>query len=69
MSLLYSKENNRDKIRIIETTTTDCLWILLELIKESILFGNVYVPSQNSKYFKRDIVEKNNVDIVEISVK
>ena len=53
-----------DNIKVIHTDTQDVLWFLFNFEESRILFGNCYIPPENSRFFKRDIFEQIDLDIV-----
>ena len=68
VAVIYN-EKYVDHIRFIDTNTPDCLWFKIVLSNgQTLLCCNVYVPPKGSRFFKNDIFEKIECDLIQFKI-
>ena len=58
----------REYINILNSKTQDVLWFTLNFEGFKMLFGNCYIPPEGSKFFKYDIFEQIDLDLIQFSI-
>ena len=56
--------------KLVETDTADVLWVELKLYNKcNVLLGNCYIPPESSRFFRKEVFDDIQMDIVSLSIK